>query len=132
MNKTVKNAKNSLKFKAQPKTGILEVRVGVKKYSVPVEARMLSNDGYLFLSFSASSELFKIDGKKLTAMSSEDDATAAMAALTPTKRRGRKRGGGADLTPELETALKGIPSGFRLGYGPDNQPRLVRTRQRRG
>ena len=78
MARSVQNVKNSLKFKAQPKSGILSVKVGVKKFVVPVEARMLSGDGYMFLSFPAVSELFKVEGKTLTSMDSKADASEAL------------------------------------------------------
>jgi hypothetical protein len=132
MQKTVQNVKNSLKFKAQEKEGVLSVRVGTKKFTVPVMARMLSDSEYLFLSFPASSELYKIQGKDLEAMDKEADATDAYEALNPGKRRGRRRGGGVDMPRELQEALKNLPAGYRLGYGPDGSPKLVKTRNRRG
>lgn len=55
MSKTVQSVKNSLKFKAQVKSGLLSVRVGVKKYVVPVGVRMIANGDYMFLSFPATS-----------------------------------------------------------------------------
>lgn len=133
MHKTVQNVKNSLKFKANPKGGTLSVKVGVKKFVVPVEARLLSDGKYLFLSFPAVSDLYRIDGKALKAMAAEEDATEAFDALTPTagKRRGRRRNQAVNLPAELESALKNIPSGYKLGYGTDGSPRLVRTRTRR-
>lgn len=130
--KTVQSAKNSLKFKASPREGVLEVRIGVRKFSLPVEARMLSNGDFLFLSFPATSELFRIDGKTLTAMDGEADATEAYGALNPGRKRGRRSASNdAELPSELAEALKNLPAGYRLGYGPDNTPKLVRTRQRR-
>lgn len=132
MNKTVQSVKNSLKFKAQPKSGILSVKIGVKKYSVPVEARMLANSSYVFLSFPASSELYKVtDKKELAAMKSSDDASEALVALTPSRRRSKRSRQPVELPTELEAALKNIPSGYRLGYGPDGSVKLVRTRVRR-
>jgi hypothetical protein len=131
MQKSVQNVKNSLKFKAAPKAGILSVKVGVKKFSLPVEARMLSNGDYLFLSFSASSELYTVSGKDLKAMSSDADATAAFQALNPGKRRGRRRREQVQLPTELENALKALPSGYKLGYSTDGTPKLVRTRTRK-
>ncbi|MBN9501334.1 MAG: hypothetical protein J0H02_06125 [Armatimonadetes bacterium] len=129
--KTVQSVKNSLKFKAQPKSGILSIKIGVKKYSVPVEARMLSNGEYLFLSFPASSELYKIENKELTALPSSADASDAHAALTPKRRRGRRRSSPVEMPAELEAALKAIPSGFKLGYTADGSLKLVKTRTRR-
>ena len=131
MQKSVQNVKNSLKFKASPKSGILSVKVGVRKFAVPVEARMLSNGEYLFLSFSASSELYTVNGKDLEAMPSSSDATEAFVALNPGKRRGRKRREQVQMPAELENALKALPAGYKLGYGPDGSPKLVRARTRR-
>ncbi|MFI5385369.1 MAG: hypothetical protein ACHQ50_04525 [Fimbriimonadales bacterium] len=131
MQRTVQNVKNSLKFKTSPKSGILSIKVGVKKYAIPLEARMLSNGDYLFLSFSASSELYTIAGKELHAMPSESDATEAFQALNPSKRRGRRRREQVQVPAELEAALKSLPSGYKLGYGPDGAPKLVRSRTRK-
>jgi hypothetical protein len=128
--KRVQSVKNSLKFKAQEKEGVLSVRVGVKKYSVPVKARMLSSDEFLFLSFPASSELYRVDKKSLAAMPKNEDATKAFESLNPGRKARRKRSNGVQLTEELTAALSKIPEGFKLGYGPDGVPKLVRTRRR--
>ena len=130
MKKTVQNVKNSLKFKAQEKEGVLSIKVGVKKYSVPVKARMLSSSTYLFLSFPASSELYQIDSKQITALDKDEDATEAFDVLNPGKRRTRRRSSGVSMPSELAEALRNIPAGFKLGYGADGSPKLVRTRKR--
>jgi hypothetical protein len=91
----------------------------------------LSNGDYLFLSFSASSELYTVHGKDLEPMPSDADATAAFQALNPGKRRGRRRREQVQLPAELETALRAIPPGYKLGYGTDGSPKLVRTRTRK-
>jgi hypothetical protein len=131
MQKSVQNVKNSLKFKAAPKTGILSVKVGVKKFAIPVEARMLSNGDYLFLSFAASSELYTISGKELQPMPSESDATEAFQALNPGKRRGRRRREQVQMPDVLAQALKALPAGYKLGYSTDGTPKLVRARTRK-
>ncbi|AIE87713.1 hypothetical protein OP10G_4345 [Fimbriimonas ginsengisoli Gsoil 348] len=128
--KTVQNVKNSLKFKAQEKEGVLTIRVGVRKYAVPVKARMLSGQDYLFLSFPASSELYKVSAKELAPLDKETDAADAYEALNPGKRRGRRRGGGVEMPTELAEALKNLPAGYKLGYTVDGAPKLVRTRRR--
>jgi len=127
--KTVQNVKNSLKFKATEKEGVLTVRVGVKKYVLPVAARVLSNEGYLFLSFPASSELYRIKGKGLEAMDKDDDAAEAYAQLNTTKRARGRRGG--SMPNDLAEALSKIPAGYKIGYGADGTPRLVKMRVRR-
>ena len=130
MRKTVQNVKNSLKFKAQEKDGVLSVKVGVKKFAVPVKARMLTNANYLFLSFPASSELYRIEGKELKAMDRGEDATDAYEELNPGRRRTRRRNNQVEMPSELAEALKSLPSGYRLGYSPQGEPKLVRTRKR--
>lgn len=128
---TVQSVKNSLKFKAEEKEGVLSVRVGVKKYNLPVMARMLSGGEFLFLSFTASSELYKVSEEGLLPLPREADPGDAYAALNPGKRRSKRRGASTSLPDELAAALKGIPDGYKLGYGADGTPRLVRTRVRK-
>ena len=132
MSRSVKNVKNSLKFKAQVKEGLLTVRVGVKKYVLPVEGRILSGPDHLFLSFPASSELYEIKGKELVPMSGNADASAAFNSLNPgRKRRGRRAGSEASMPSELADALSKIPAGYKLGYDASGKPRLVKKRMRR-
>ncbi|HTQ11992.1 MAG TPA: hypothetical protein VMI31_18160 [Fimbriimonadaceae bacterium] len=92
---------------------------------------MLSNGEYLFLSFAASSELYTVSGKELSPMPSEMDATQAFLALNPGKRRGRRKRESVQMPPELEAALRSLPSGYKLGYGTDGTPKLVRVRSRK-
>jgi hypothetical protein len=129
-NRSVQSVKNSLKFKAHPKSGILSVKVGVKKYQLPVEARMISGEGFMFLSFPASSELFRIENRTLKAMVPTEDAAEAFDKLNPTRRRGRRRASNVEMPAALAEALKNLPSGLKLGYGSDGSPKLVKTRKR--
>ena len=133
MSKNVQKVKNSLKFKADEKEGLLTIRFGVKKFVVPHKVRMLSDGKYMFLSFTASSELYQVVGKDLKAMEKTTDATDAFNALNPGRKgkRGRKPRAAAQLAPELEEALKNIPAGFRLGYAADGSIKLVKTRTRK-
>jgi hypothetical protein len=64
-------------------------------------------------------------------MPRSEDADEAFDLLNPGRksRKGRK-GRSLELSPELEAALKNIPAGFRLGYGPDGSLKLVKTRVR--
>jgi hypothetical protein len=128
--KTVQSVKNSLKFKATPKAGILSIKVGVKKFSVPVEARMLSNGEFLFLSFPSSSELYKIVNKELKVLDSGADASEAHAALSPKRRRTRRKREAVEMPSDLAAAIKSIPTGFKLGYSADGSLKLVKTRTR--
>jgi hypothetical protein len=130
MSKSVQNVKNSLKFKADEKTGVLSIRVGVKKYTLPVPVRMLTSSEFIFLSFPASSELYKVTKKELEAMPRETDAADAFDALNPGRRKGRKKTASAEIPAELQAALKAIPDGMRLVINKDGSPRLVKTRKR--
>lgn len=131
MSKSVQSVKNSLKFKANVKEGILSVRVGVKKHVLPVPVRILSNGGFMFLSIPGTSELFKMDGKGLVAMDAKADATEAYAALNPGRRRGRRKASAVAMPKELESALKSIPSGYKLVIDASGNARLAKTRKRR-
>lgn len=129
--KNIKTVKNSLKFKTDPKVGLLTVRIGVKKLVLPVEARMLSGGNHLFLSFGSSSEIYEISGKELKVLSPETDGTDAMAALDPGRRR-RKRGsrrGAVEMPEELQALLSKIPPGHKLVAGKSGY-RMVKTRTR--
>lgn len=133
MNKSVQKVKNSLKFKAEERDGLLTIRHGVKKFVVPHKVRMLSDGKFMFLSFTASSELYKVEGKQLKAMDKNSEAGDAYDQLNPGRKgkRGRKARTSVALSPEMQAALASIPAGFRLGYGPDGSPKIVKTRVRR-
>jgi hypothetical protein len=135
MSKTVQKVKNSLKFKADEKNGLLTVRFGVKKFVLPHNVRMICDGKYMFLSFTSSAELYKVEGKNIVAMDKGADATEAYTALNPAKPKkgGAKRGrkSAPELPSALAEALRGIPSGYRLGVGADGTPKLVKTRVRR-
>jgi len=130
MSKTVQNVKNSLKFKAQEKEGVLSIKVGVRKYALPVKARILNNGDYLFLSFPASSELYKVDAHELHPLAKDEEAGDAFNVLNPGRRTRRRRSGELVLPPDLAEALKALPAGTKLGYGADGAPKLVRSRNR--
>ncbi|HMS54820.1 MAG TPA: hypothetical protein PKA27_05425 [Fimbriimonadaceae bacterium] len=132
--KTAKEVKNSLKFKVAPKKGLLTVRVGVKKYTLPVEARLIAGEGHLFLSFSASSELYEIVDGKLSAMEGGADASKAFATLNPPKGRSasRRRRSAPEMPNELAEALNKIPAGHKLVLdAKTGQWRLAKKRNRK-
>ena len=134
MSKSVQEVKNSLKFKADEKDGLLTIRFGVKKFVIPHKARMMSDGKFMFLSFGASSELYEVSGKTLKPMDKGADGSAAYEALKPAtkKPRGAKKDKSAvELPAALAEALKSLPAGYRLGVGADGTPKLVKTRTRR-
>ena len=128
--RTVQYVKNSLKFKANEGEDVVSIQLGRKKYVVPVKVRFLSSDGYLFLSFPASANLFQVSDEGLTPVTTDEDAQAAFEKLRSRKARGKKVVEQVSMPSELANALAAIPPGFKLGYGPDGTPRLVKTRTR--
>jgi hypothetical protein len=134
MSKNVQKVKNSLKFKAEEKEGLLSVRIGVKKYTIPHKVRLLSDGQFLFLSFTGSTELYQVGKKQIEVMAKEADATEAFNTLNPgRKKKGSRKASGrtAPLSPELEAALKAIPVGYRLVHTAEGSVKLVRTRNRK-
>lgn len=132
MTKSAKKVKNSLKFQAFVKSGALSVRIGLRKYVLPVPVRLLSDGDYVFLSFPASSELYRIRERKLVPMGPDEDATEAYQQLKPRSvHRKRRRRSAVTLPPQLEEALRAIPAGYKLGYDANGQPRLIKKRTRR-
>lgn len=131
MAKTIEKTKSALKLRTQAKTGVLTLRLGTKKYTLPVEARLITSSEFVFLHIPPTAEIMKIDSGSLAVV--EDMATAEKAVASFRQRRKRAGGRGAkstEMPSELASALSKIPAGFRLGYGPDGKPKLVKTRKR--
>jgi len=129
--RTVQYVKNSLKFKANEGEDVVSIQLGRKKFVVPVKVRFLSSEGYLFLSFPASANLFQVTEDGLAPVTTDEAAQEAFEKLRSRKSRGSTKAAETVVMPsELATALAAIPPGFKLGYGPDGTPRLVKTRTR--
>ncbi len=131
--KTLKNVKNSIKFKVQPKSGLLTVRAGSKKYTVPVEVRLSAGTDYLFLSIPGLSEIFKIESNKLVSLDPESDGEMAHEQLNAAPARARKgRRSSPELPGKLQQALAQIPAGYKLVFDlKTGQPRLAKTRAKK-
>lgn len=134
MTKTVDKVKFGLKLKAQPKEGALTLRLGTKKHTLPFEVRVLNSEEYVFVHIPPSAAIFKITQDGLTEV--EDVKDAEVAAASFRKPRRRSGGGGrssraVEMPENLKSALDAIPSGYKLGYDKDGQPKLVKARKRR-
>lgn len=131
--KNIRQATNSLKYSAPQKEGVLLLQIGTRKLKIPGSVRLLTDGKHAFLSVPASIGLFSIEKKELQHVPDEQDVTAIIQALKPSnsKKVRNRESNSVELTPELEAALKGIPTGFRLGYGSDGTLKLVKTRTRR-
>ncbi len=132
MAKTVEKTKASLKLRAQARNGALTLRLGVKKYVLPFEVRLLTSNEYVFVHVPPSAEIMKLTQDGLEVVT---DARAAEEAAK-SFRRSRKRSSGKSAAPvemptEVAAALSKIPPGYKIGYGLDGSIRLVKTRRRR-
>lgn len=125
------SAKNSLKFKAKVKDNLVSVRVGNRRFVVPVQSRTLADEQYAYISFHAISELFKIEDGKLTAISDPAEAFEAHKSLNKSTKKKQVRGKRTvEMSTEILDLLKKIPSGHKLVPNPKGGYRLVRTRKR--
>lgn len=131
MAKTADQIARALKLKAQPKNNSLTFRVGVKKYTLPFEARALMSDKYLFLHIPSDAALFKFENGDIVPVSTDEEAKAAQASFRTTrKKREGKSKAPVEMPAELQAALAKIPAGYRLAMDNKGQVRLVKTRNR--
>lgn len=132
MAKSVEKVKSSLKLRTQAKSGALSLRVGVKKYVLPFEVRLIQSNDYIFVHIPPCAEIMKVSKTGLEVVNDLAVAEEAVKSF----RKGRKRGTGrtsrsVELPAEVAAALSKIPAGYKLAYGADGSPRIVKTRRRR-
>ncbi|MBS1705735.1 MAG: hypothetical protein JST40_07655 [Armatimonadetes bacterium] len=122
----------ALKLKAAPRPNALTFRQGVKKYVLPFEVRALNSDGYLFVHIPPAANILKITDNGLVVVSDDAEAAAAQQSFRTTRKRtGRRTSSKVEMAPELQEALRKIPSGYKLSYTATGEPRLVKTRTRK-
>ena len=120
-----------LKLRTKSKENVLTLRIGVKKYVLPFEARLIKSDEYIFVHVPPSAELMKITRKGLEVVTRGDEAEKAVVSFKRSRRKTKRPRKAVVMNPDLESALKKVPSGYRLGYGADGKPRLIKTRKRK-
>lgn len=132
MAKSIEKIKSGLKLRTQAKPGSLTLRIGVRKFVLPFETRMLNSEEYVFVHIPPSAEILKISDEGLTVVTNADEAEAAVA----TFRKGRKKSGGGrrrsapQMPDELASLLSKLEPGTKIGYDKDGNPKLVKTRKR--
>jgi len=132
MAKSLQKIKSSLKLRTQEKSGALTLRLGVKKYVLPFEVRLLTSNDYVFVHVPPSAEIMKVTKGGLEVVTDADAAeTAAKSFRRSRKRTSAKASKSVEMPQELANALNKVPTGYKLAYGNDGQPRLVKTRRRR-
>lgn len=130
--KSLDQVKSSLKLRTEPKSNALTLRIGVKKYVLPFEARIIQSDDTLFVHVPPAAEIFKISGGKLVVVdSAEAAAEAAKVLRRPRGPKRRKASKAVEMSPDLAKVLANVPAGYKIGYDANGKPRLVRMRKRR-
>ncbi|MBN8689964.1 MAG: hypothetical protein J0L72_04125 [Armatimonadetes bacterium] len=133
MSNNVEKITKALKLKANPKTNVLTLKVGAKKYTLPFEVRMLSSESNVFVHIPPSAMLFKVEGKEISPVETDADAKSAQASFRKGSRTGAKRSTKtAEIPAEVMAALSKIPAGHKLAFDANGNPRLVKARKRRG
>ena len=91
---------------------------------------MLHSGELLYLSFKSLADIFMLKGDHLVPVTSDKEAEEAMASLLQQGKKAKRSVTHRSIPPELDIALRNTPQGYRIGYGPDGSPRLVKTRKR--
>ena len=132
MARSLDKIKFGLKLRTNSTTGALSLKMGVRKMTLPFEARLIKSDEYVFVHIPPSAEIFKIDGKALRMVTESKEAEEAVVSFRKARKRGKRASAkDVEMPSELETALKKIPDGFKLGYDESGNVRLVKKRTRR-
>jgi len=128
--KSAQDIAKGLKLKAEPRSEALTLRIGTKKLALPFEVRTLASNDYVFVHIPPSAGIMKITADGLVPVEKPDEAAAAAQSFRQRRKRTTRTVAKATLPDELASALKKLPSGYKLSYGTDGKPKLVRTRQR--
>lgn len=132
MPKTIEDVTKALKLKADAKVNVLSLRIGLKKVTLPFEARLITNDKYAFVHIPPGAGVFHVTDEGLVPVASYEEAKAAQDSFrAPRKRSSREKAAVVEMPDELKSALNKIPSGYRLAVDPDGSVRLVKKRNRR-
>ncbi len=131
MPKTIEKTKAALKLRTSATPKILTLKVKGKKHVLPIEARLIESDEYVFIHIPPTAEIFQIMPDGLKMVTTDEGADAAVAAFRKARRRqSGPEGKGPIVPPELASILSKIPAGYKLGYGADGSPKLIKTRRR--
>lgn len=133
MARGINATKQALKLKADEKENSLTLRLGVKKHLLPIVPKVLSSDEYVFVHVPSQAEILKVTENGLEIVTSDEEAAKAAASFKKGRgtRSSRKLASSIPVSGELAAALSKLPNGYKLAYGADGSPKLVRTRNRR-
>lgn len=133
MAETIKSLKNSIKRAAGLESGRIKLQSSKKSFAIPVEARIIETEGYVYLTLPMSTGIYRKDEQKglvqlADTMSAPGDLVAQMTAATEKGPKGAKKGAGPGIPEELVKKLAdSIPSGYKLGL-KNGELTLVKAR----
>ncbi len=132
MARSLDKIKFGLKLRTEAKEGALSLKIGTRKVVLPYEVRLVQSDQFIFVHIPPAAEILKFVDGGVEVVTSDAEGEAAVA----TFKRGRKKAKttgrkSVELPDDVAAALAKIPAGYKLSYGADGQPKLVKTRKRR-
>ena len=131
MARSLEKIKFGLKLRTEKKDNALTFRMGVKKYVLPFETRIIKSDDYIFIQIPPQAEIMKISKDGLEVVTKPAEAEEAIKSFRKSRKRTKHSRKQVELPTEVEDALKKIPSGYKLGYDVDGNLKLVKKRTRR-
>jgi hypothetical protein len=130
MAKSVQEIAKALKLKAEPREEALTLRLGTKKHVLPFEVRILTSNDYVFVHIPPSAGIMKITSNGLVPVVKADEANNAVQSFRQRRKKTTRTTQKVAIPDELASALKKLPNGYKLAYGTDGSPKLVRARNR--
>lgn len=131
MARSVDKIKFGLKLRTVKQQNSLTFRIGVKKYVLPFEARIVKSDDYLFLHVPPAAEIMKITKNGLQIVTKPSEAEEAVKSFRKSRKKIKRPRKQVKMPVEVQDALKKIPSGYKLGYDADGNLKLVKKRTRK-
>lgn len=131
MARSVDKIKFGLKLRTEKKESSLTFRIGVKKYVLPFEARIVKSDDYLFLHVPPAAEIMKITKSGLVVVTKSAEAEEAVKSFRKSRKKIKRPRKQVKVPSAVQDALKKIPSGYKLGYDADGNLKLVKKRTRK-
>ncbi|MES1227462.1 MAG: hypothetical protein ABUL72_02260, partial [Armatimonadota bacterium] len=127
----LEKVKSGLKLRTQLAEGALSLRVGTRKYELPFEARLIKSDDYIFIHIPPSAEILKFEGKEVRVVTDATEAEKAASGFRKRRKRSKTAKAPAEIPTEIKDLLEKIPSGYKIAYGADGSPKVIKARKRR-
>ena len=131
MPKTLEKIKSGLKLRTQAADGALSLRLGTRKYELPFEARLIKSDEYIFVHIPPGAEILKFEGKEVRIVTDAAEADKAAAGFRKRRKRSKSAKAPTEIPPEIKDLLLKIPAGYKIAYGADGTPKVIKARKRR-